>query len=43
MNEKAPTPKEQAPPAFDEVLKRMLGTPPDPKVKPQPEKAKPAK
>jgi len=27
---------------FDDVLKRMLNTPPDPKVNPQPEKTKPA-
>jgi hypothetical protein len=42
MNNPSKVP-EQPTPQFDEVLKKMLETPPDPKVKPQPEKAKPAK
>jgi hypothetical protein len=40
---KPPEVPPQPTPQFDEVLKKMLETPPDPKVKPQPEKAKPAK
>jgi hypothetical protein len=44
MQANPPQPEPDAPsPAFDDVLKKMLETPPDPKVKPQPEKAKPAK
>lgn len=43
MNEKIGEPKDGKPPAFDDVLKRMLDKPPMPKTKPQPEKAKPAK
>jgi hypothetical protein len=34
---------EPAPPQFDDVLKRMLSTPPDPKKKAKPEEKPPEK
>jgi hypothetical protein len=35
--------KEEKPPQFDDVLRRMLSSPPDPKVKAKPADKKPAK
>ncbi|WP_421955859.1 hypothetical protein [Polaromonas sp.] len=40
MNKPSEIPDEK-PPAFDDVLKRMLDKPPAPKVKPKPEAKKP--
>lgn len=39
---KTEKPKDEKPPQFDDVLRRMLSTPPDPKVK-QKSAAKPAR